>query len=403
MAGNTLSFLSGFGQSFGDAFFKKKLQSHQEELQNQRMQFGVLSNAFQSAAEQGDNESAATTLRMMAPLVGKDKKSQETFLKFADTIQAGKTVEGSQVSNEAQKAKQTENQAISNNTSPETLQTLERPRIATEKTFTKKGYFTSPIEKEVEKQKALIPIKKEIEENEQKLLGERQEHLARVNAEERRKLNTEKEAALISRDENKLARAYESTINPQTGLKYTPEEALTTARTLITQKKIADVENINARIEYRQKQFNEIHEKNQQLYKHYDDLKEYYDNITDVKRQELGIRGEQLKQQYGEYRSIRNEIESNEEQNRGILSQENQIRSSLSNSLLDASQKPQLENQLRELENQYDLRLNKVRQLQDRLYNLPKPEILIPSQQNNQPKRNFTSKSKNNDPLGIRN
>jgi hypothetical protein len=325
--GSGLSFLGAFSQGFGESFFKKKQQQHQDELEQKKQQWSVLSDAFQRQASLGNNQGAASILRIMSPLMGdgkgKDGKGQPTLIdNLADEIERGRDVTTTQPSEAANQAQLDINQTQQDN--PDQLKDMGRPRTAMETTTVHKGFYPTPGELEADKQAILLPgqlkefgTKQDISYNIWQGKEDRKKQIWEVK-EKIRQDNREHLKTILkpSTKQSELITSYQSMVNPDTGRTYTLEEAKTESGKDLLNMFHATYNDTLSRTDDRTKRFTESQRMHDQqiaqskaVVHHLGIIEEqgYKRLANDATR--LGISQEELKQKYGAVGQARKDLD----------------------------------------------------------------------------------------------
>lgn len=270
---NAGSFLTGLADSFGSHFLKKKEQEHSEALDQESRQYSMLKDALQTATSRGDTNAAAHILRTMEGFSAesggtkKRKANQKGILShFADMLEKGRQVSETNITPEAQKAteqnqqlEQQQNQQPQMQGNPQTgiveqspnlLLGANRPRLATETKTVNKPLLMSNDELNQEdvkhkllQQQALLPgeIQKTTEAS--RLVQERQSALESQRESGRRERANVATKALIERDVNKLAFAL-------TDENTSPQEALEKAKGMIAERANIAAETAQKKLEH---------------------------------------------------------------------------------------------------------------------------------------------------------
>src|SRR3977135_1797994 len=92
----------GFGEGFGQSYFKQKQQKHEQELDQESKQYKMMQDALHTASSRGDTNAIAHILRSMEEFSkvgvgtkgGKGKQGEKArgslLSKFADMLEGGK-------------------------------------------------------------------------------------------------------------------------------------------------------------------------------------------------------------------------------------------------------------------------------------------------------------------------
>lgn len=356
------SFFGGMMKGFGNTFFQARKQKREQELEQEAKQFKVLQDALHTAAGRGDTNAIAHILRSMEEFTAgggekkgsKRKEAQQGVLsKFADMLEGGQQTEQS-------KDAMTQNQEMISAGTPELA---ERPRLATTKPLLKSNreLGQEKLALEIQEEEAKLPIEIRKYEAQQKILGDRiaQQRAADVDA----KLN----ADLMKLDATETARARRriQELTVATGDETRAKELYLTEIQTGINKKIADVNLINARIPIIQEDFTLRKQRAERQFKHWDAM--------EARALEASRRGDKrlaTTLQKADYSGKKASITADLRQMGFIQSEINRLHGIVTNTLTPADDRERLKRNLDDLDKQYTNLRENVRQKQDELDSL---------------------------------
>ncbi len=401
-----LNFFGGAANEFGSAYYGAKQDKIKREDDIKKRQYDILGQAFSHAADEGNNENAASILEMMIPLTGEVKKGQTHPLDFmVKAIRGSQGQVVNQVTPEAQTMQQS--QLGMTEGSPEALNATRPTRAIQPKTI-QKGYFSSPEERrgreiamKVEERKQLLPLEMQEEENKQKLMGKRQQEVESLKAKARLELSKSLEDSRVIRPTEQDAYRYSQAYGVD----------IDTAREAVGQlwhrKQQAQVADVESKTENRKAQFELAERKLESQIGHWQAIEDHFKVLESQGNRKLDQNDIRIQQTYGQAKPILERAKGLREQMRGIVQQQLRERSIMTNVLNTSEDKAAAGQRFQQLEQQYNQGMAMLDDLMGQLQGITPDVKSINTQtstQSVQPSQSKKSigKKPSNDPLGIR-